>query len=158
MTLIRSLQPTDLDEVLAVYRDAVITQAAGLYSQSQISAWADHARADPAVATALQRGFGLASCASGDRHTIEAFALLDPPDRLALLYCRGRSSRQGRGRALLTALEAHARARGERRLRTEASRLSRPLLERLGWQVEAPEDVIFAGQPFHRWRMIRDLC
>jgi hypothetical protein len=31
------------------------------------------------------------------------------------------------------------------------------LLERLGWQLEAEETVLFAGEPFVRWRMIRDL-
>lgn len=157
MAVIRPLQPTDLQQVLAVYRDAVLSQAAGLYSRAQVVAWAAEASGNPAISEALGRGYGLVSCAAGSFASIEAFALLDPPDRLALLYCRGRSSRQGRGSALLAALEEHARAHGQRRLRTEASRLSRPLLERRGWRVEAPEDVIFAGLPFHRWRMIRDL-
>ena len=155
--LIRLLQPTDLGQVRTVYSDAVISQAPGLYCDAQIEAWAGHARSIRDLGDALQRGYGLASCASGTPWIIEAFALLDPADRLALLYCRGRSSRQGRASALLAGLEAHALARGERRLRTEASQLSRPLLERRGWRVEAPEDLIFAGLPFHRWRMIRDL-
>jgi len=43
------------------------------------------------------------------------------------------------------------------RLRTEASQLSRPLLERRGWRVEAEETVLFAGAWFQRWRMIREL-
>jgi GNAT superfamily N-acetyltransferase len=157
MTMIRRLQSSDLNQVRTVYRDAVISQASGLYSDAQIEAWAGHAGSIEDLGAALGRGYGLASCTSKTPQIIEAFALLDPADRLALLYCRGRSSRQGRAGTLLAALETHARARGERRLRTEASQLSRPLLERRGWRVEAPEDVIFAGLPFHRWRMIREL-
>jgi GNAT superfamily N-acetyltransferase len=84
---------------------------------------------------------------------VEAFALLDPMDRLALLYCRGRSSRKGLATRLVQSLEAHARRAGQSQLRTEASQLSRPLFERLGWRVEEEETILFAGQPFLRWRM-----
>ena len=99
----------------------------------------------------------MVSCANDDDTIIEAFALLDPTDRLALLYCRGRASRQGRAGALLEALEQHARIQGVSRLRTEASQLSRPLLERRGWVVDAEETVILGGVSFLRWRMGKDL-
>jgi GNAT superfamily N-acetyltransferase len=157
MPLLRLLQPSDVEPVLQVYREAVISQAAGLYTPRQIEAWAAHAQRSDAVRTALLRGHGLVSCAAEAVGSIEAFALLDPIDRLSLLYCRGRSSRRGHGRALVSALEEHARRRGGSRLRTEASQLSRPLLERLGWWVEAEETVTFAGEAFVRWRMIKDL-
>jgi len=42
-------------------------------------------------------------------------------------------------------------------LRTEASQLSKPLLLRHGWQVEAEETVPYAGELFTRWRMIKSL-
>lgn len=155
--MLRPLVDADLPELVELYRDAVLSQAPGLYSDPQIQAWAAHADGDAGLAQALARGVGLASCASPPRRSIEAFALLDPIDRLSLLYCRGRSSRQGRATALLLALEHTARGHGCRRLRTEASQLSRPLLERLGWCVEAEEEVLFAGALFRRWRMIRDL-
>jgi hypothetical protein len=54
-------------------------------------------------------------------------------------------------------LEQHARASGCAQLHTEASQLSRPLLQRRGWLTAATEDVIFAGVPFQRWRMIKPL-
>ena len=155
--VIRQLMPADEPQLIAVYRDAVLSQAVGLYGAAQIDAWAHHAERDPDVLTGLRRGYGLASCDTTDVGVIEAFALLDPIDRLSLLYCRGRSCRQGRGRRLVQALEAEAQRRHCRRLRTEASQLSRALLLRLGWRIEAEEQLIFAGQPFRRWRMIRDL-
>jgi len=157
MPKIRRLLPSDFEQVVAVYRDAVISQATGLYSPAQINAWAEHAQRDPAVENALLRGYGLASCNADDPAIIEAFALLEPFDRLSLLYSRGRSCRQGRASALLIKLQTWASARGLQRLRTEASQLSRPLLERLGWWIEAEEVVTFAAQEFVRWRMIRDL-
>jgi putative acetyltransferase len=157
MAAIRRLRPEDFTELIAVYHDAVITQTPGLYSQAQIAAWSEHARRDDGFRQSLLRGHGFVSCAGEDPDTIEAFALLDPPDRLALLYCRGRASRQGRATALMQAIESHARREGCQRLRTEASQLSRPLLERRGWRIEAEEEVIFAGESFHRWRMIKAL-
>lgn len=152
---LRCLVPADQAELAQLYRDAVRSQAVGLYSEAQIQAWAQHADQGADLAAALQRGYGLASLADPPAASIEAFALLDPLDRLSLLYCRGRSCRQGRASALLQALEQEAHRRGIRRLRTEASQLSRPLLERRGWQLEAEEEVLFAGVLFRRWRMIR---
>lgn len=157
MKNLRVLQLVDFDQVAAVYRDAVISQAEGLYSQAQIAAWANHAHTSSAIHEALHRGYGLASCAANNQNIIEAFGVLDPPQRLSLLYCRGSASRQGRGRLILQSLESHAWQQGYRELHTEASQLSKPLLLRLGWQIDAEEKVIFAGEPFHRWRMIKDL-
>jgi GNAT superfamily N-acetyltransferase len=153
---LRPLHPDDLPQVAEVYRDAVISQAAALYSPAQVRAWAAHGAADHGpFRDPLLRGFGLVSC--GVAGEVEAFGLLDPPDRLALLYCRGRSTRQGRATALLGALQSHARGQGYRWLRTEASQLSRPLLERQGWRVEAEETAFYAGVAFQRWRMIGEL-
>jgi putative acetyltransferase len=157
MATLRLLGPDDLAQAISVYRDAVISQAGGLYSERQIEAWAEHARRDEGFRATVLRGYGLASPDPSDPRIIEAFAVLDPEDRLALLYCRGRSGRQGRGTILLRAIEARACEGGCSRLRTEASQLSRPLLEREGWAVEAEEEVIFAGTLFRRWRMIKDL-
>lgn len=154
---LRPLRPEDLPQVAAVYRDAVTSQARALYSPAQVRAWAAHGSADLGpFRDPLLRGYGLVSCGDSSGE-VEAFGLLDPPDRLALLYCRGRSARQGRASALLAALEGHARIRGYRRLRTEASQLSRPLLERRSWRVEAEETAFYADVAFLRWRMIKDL-
>ncbi len=157
MAPIRRLRPEDFSKVVEVYRDAVISQATGLYSPAQIQAWAEHAGRDHGFRETLQRGYGLVSCDPQDLRRIEAFALLDPGDRLSLLYCRGSAARQGRATALVRALECHARRCGCHRLRTEASQLSRPLFEKLGWQIDGEEVVPFAGVRFRRWRMIRAL-
>jgi len=162
MPALRPLTLADHGALVEVYRDAVCSQAAGLYTPAQVAAWAGLPTRSGALEQALRDGFGLASTGgtgagaeAGD--PIEAFGILDPPDRLALLYCRGRSCRQGRSSAILTALEHHATVQGIPRLRTEASQLSRPLLTRRGWRVVTEERVLFAGEWFKRWRMIKDL-
>jgi putative acetyltransferase len=150
---VRPLLPADWAQVVEVYADAVHTLAAPHYRPEQIHAWASHPSDNREFSEALARGQGLVGCPDDQPQRVEGFALLDPADRLSLLYCRGRSSRQGLATRLVRALEEQARAGGQRRLRTEASRLSRPLLERLGWAVDAEERILFAGQPFLRWRM-----
>ncbi|WP_225322901.1 GNAT family N-acetyltransferase [Synechococcus sp. RSCCF101] len=144
------MAPRDEAELRAVYVDAIDSTAPGLYSEAQVMAWRSVALLPGPLDETLRRGIGLVS--EGERG-IEAFAVLHPSDRLALLYCRGRSARQGRAAALLDRLEAEARRRGCRSLRTEASLISRPLLERRGWQVVAPERIEIAGVSFDRFRM-----
>ena len=154
---LRPFEAADLDALLALYGQAVRSQCAGLYTPRQVDAWANHAQHNAIVAETIQRGTTLVNPVHPGHSAMAAFAVLDPLDRLALLYCDGRYSRQGRSSSLLAALEAHARAQGVHQLRTEASQLSQPLLLRLGWHIEAPETVIFAGERFERWRMIKPL-
>jgi putative acetyltransferase len=155
--LLRPLQGEDWDQVMETYADAVQTLATPFYQPEQIQAWAQHPFANASFAEALERGFGLVGSTIERPTSVEAFALLDPTDRLSLLYCRGRSSRKGLATALVQTLEHHALSCGHPRLRTEASQLSRPLLERLGWTVDQEEEILFAGVPFLRWRMSKPL-
>jgi putative acetyltransferase len=156
MHSLRPLTPHDLEPVREVYRDAVLSQAPLLYTPEQVKAWADVVLESSPFETILERGVGLASC-SGAGAVIEAFAVLEPADRISLLYCRGRASRQGRATALLRALESLARGFGSRQLRTEASFLSRPLFEREGWSVDWTEELTIGSVPFRRFRMVKDL-
>ncbi len=155
--LLRRFEPSDLEELLRVYGQAVVSQCAALYSPQQVEAWARHPWLSEGVAATIQRGYTLVNPQTPAEPRLVAFGVLDPIERLALLYCDGRSSRQGRSSALLAALEAHARSQGVEQLRTEASQLSKPLLLRRGWQIDAAETVLFAGVHFERWRMIKPL-
>lgn len=138
---------------METYADAVRTLATPMYRPEQIHAWSTYPRSNTAFLESLERGFGLVGTTPERPTSVESFALLYPQDRLALLYCRGRSSRKGLATRLVQGLEGHAREMGQTHLRTEASQLSRPLLERLGWRVDEEETILFAGEPFLRWRM-----
>ncbi len=155
---LRPFEAGDLAPLLQLYHDAVISQCPGPYSSAQVEAWARQAQHGEAVAAAIRRGWTLVNPVEPHHHALAAFAVLDPVERLSLLYCDGRFARQGRAGALLAAAEAHARHCSVRRLRTEASQLSRPLLLRCGWQIEASETVTIGGVSFERWRMIKTLA
>jgi GNAT superfamily N-acetyltransferase len=158
MNSTRPLNPGDCNEVLSVYREAVESGAAVLYSAAQCRAWAAQTISGPsrdALTAVLLNGIGLVSCS--ERGEIEAFAVLHPLDRLALLYCRSGRSRQGRASQLLEQLEGEAQRRGVTELRTEASFLSRPLLQRRGWHICWQEELLIEGQLFRRFRMAKPL-
>lgn len=149
---LRPLQPGDHDALREIYLEAVQHADPAVYSPAQCRAWSHWA---DQLQGSLQRGQGLVSC--GDDGHAEAFGLRDPADRIALLYCRPRSQRQGRARQLLRALERQALDGGCRSLRTEASLLSQPLFSAEGWQVSWREALLIEGVPFRRFRMHKQL-
>ena len=134
-----------------IYADAVESQAPALYSDQQVKAWAALAWLPGVLDRTFEEGSGWISGHDA------AFAIRHPKNRLSLLYCRGCAARQGHGTALLERIEAEAKAEGVDHLFTEASQLSRPLLERRGWRVMAAETIAIAGVPFVRYRMDKPL-
>tara|TARA_B100001250_G_scaffold235437_1_gene202214 strand:+ start:88 stop:546 length:459 start_codon:yes stop_codon:yes gene_type:complete len=151
------LRPCDSsDEIVLreVYEDAIRNCDKSLYSQEQIDAWTALAYLPGVLDKPLKHGCGWVSCVN---HTIEAFALKYPQNRLALLYCRGRSSRQGHATALLHQIEEDTRKDRLFNLKTEASLCSFKLLLRHGWRIIAPEKLQIGGVYFSRYLMEKTL-
>ena len=148
---LRPIGSGDAPLLREIYADAVESQAPTLYSEEQVRAWAALAWLPGVLDRTFVEGSGWIS---GDG---AAFAIRHPQDRLSLLYCRGSASRKGHGTALLEQIEGEAQLEGVDRLRTEASQLSRPLLESRGWRVVAPETISIGGVPFERYRMDKPL-
>ncbi len=156
-SLNRYLRPCDSsDEIVLreVYEDAIRNCDKSLYSQEQIDAWTALAYLPGVLDKPLKHGCGWVSCVN---HTIEAFALKYPQNRLALLYCRGRSSRQGHATALLHQIEEDTRKDRLFNLKTEASLCSFKLLLRHGWRIIAPEKLQIGGVYFSRYLMEKTL-
>ena len=151
------LRPFTTDDQLVareIYADAVQSQAGVLYSADQISAWMALAWLPGVLDRPLREGRGWVCTIDGE---VEAFALRYPVDRLALLYCRGRSSRGGLATVLIHQVEAEARAEGLMHLVTEASLCSFPLLLRCGWTLESAQSIEIGGVAFERYSMFKDL-
>ena len=133
-----------------VYEDAICTSANALYSQEQIDAWSGLAYLPGVLDKPLNEGKGWVSCVDS---VIEAFAVKYPKDRLALLYCRGRSSRQGHATDLLNKIDEEAQEDETIRLSTEASLLSYKLFLSHGWKIISPEIIKIGGVAFGRYLM-----
>ena len=137
-----------------IYADAIETQAQFLYSPEQIRAWSSLAWLPGVLDRPLKEGKGWVSIRKNE---IEAFALRYPLNRLALIYCRGRSARSGQGTALLDCLEAEALKEGQQFLLTEASLMSYKLLLRRNWEILSPQIINIAGVTFQRFLMKKEL-
>ena len=150
----RPCESTDEIALREVYEDAIRTCNNSIYSQEQLDAWSALAHLPGVLDKPLKHGVGWVSCVN---KTIEAFALKYPQNRLALLYCRGRSSRQGHATALLHQIEEDTRKARLINLKTEASLCSYQLLLRHGWKIIAPEEIQIGGVPFSRYLMEKTL-
>jgi len=153
----RYLRPCESSDEMAlreVYEDAIRTCDKSLYSQEQIDAWTALAYLPGILDKPLKEGVGWVSCVN---NTIEAFALRYPNNRLALLYCRGRSSRQGHATALLHQIEADTFKERPIHLKTEASLYSYKLLLNHGWKIITPEKIQIGGVNFFRYLMKKTL-
>ena len=152
-SLDRYLRPCESSDEMVlreVYEDAIRTCDTSLYSQEQIQAWSALAYLPGVLDKPLKHGCGWVSCVN---KKIEAFALKYPKNRLALLYCRGRSSRQGHATALLHQIEKDTFKDRPINLKTEASLCSYQLLLRHGWRIIAPEEIHVGGVHFSRYLM-----
>jgi putative acetyltransferase len=149
---VRRLNSNDHDALVEIYRQAVLGSTAQLYSEAQQWAWAEQSNT---LRSLLPEGEGWVI--SNQRDEPIAFSLRYPADRLALLYCYPGAQRQGCGRRLINAIEQSAKADAVTALRTEASLISKPLFERLGWQVSWREELRIGGVPFQRFRMHKQL-
>ena len=137
-----------------VYEDAIRACDRSLYSQEQIEAWSSLSYLPGILDKPLREGKGWVSCVD---KSIEAFAVKYPHNRLALLYCRGRSSRQGHATALLHQIEKDTLQHRPFNLKTEASLCSYQLLLRHGWTIIAPEEIQIGGVHFFRYLMEKTL-
>ncbi len=150
----RPCESSDEMDLREVYEDAIRTCDKSLYSQEQIEAWSALAYLPGILDKPLKQGVGWVSCVN---KTIEAFALRYPSNRLALLYCRGRSARQGHATALLDQIEADTFKDRPLTLKTEASLCSYKLLLRQGWTIITPEEIQIGGVHFFRYLMEKTL-
>lgn len=147
---LRPLHSSDQIVLREIYEDAICTSANALYTQEQIDAWSGLAYLPGVLDKTLTEGKGWASCVD---LAIEAFVVKYPKDRLALLYCRGRSSRQGHATDLLNKIEEEAQEDEIIRLSTEASLFSYQLFLKHGWKTIAPETIKIGGVSFYRYLM-----
>lgn len=144
----------DLPALAELYSYTVRKMGPALYTEDQVRVWS----ASPED-TERFRGFVL------NAHTLVAmvedathpvgFAGLEPNGRIASLYVHADYCRRGIGSALLAAILEKAQSDGLTRLRTEASKFSRPVFERHGFELDEVERGMHNGVPFMRFLMSR---
>ena len=130
---LRPFVPADIKRCAEIFRSSVEELAAEDYSAEQREAWAS--TADNEEAFAARVGGGLTLMAIIDGASI-GFATLKGADTIEMLYVAPEHAGQGVGRTLVDALTRLAAARGAKGLTTEASDVSKPLFEELGFSAQ----------------------
>lgn len=127
--------PEDAEEIADLYRRSVREIAIEKYTQEEVEAWASYADEIEEIRHRLAEGLTLVAESGG---AIVAFGQLKPLDHIAFLYTLKEYSRMGVASSIYKRLEDHAAMKGAEYLTTDASRISKPLFERLGFIQECP--------------------
>lgn len=149
---IRPYIPTDADALAEVYRAAVRGIGPDAYTAEQVAMWSAWPDNREEFDRCVSLGVTLVAEVEG---CIAAFGQLEPVHHVVLLYCSPAHARQGIATAIHAELEAHAFAQGVTELSTTASRISRPLFEKLGYEVVEVEKSVRAGVEFERFKMAK---
>ncbi|HUH83731.1 MAG TPA: GNAT family N-acetyltransferase [Stellaceae bacterium] len=152
--VLRPYCPSDVDALIALFRDSVRRVAARDYSPEQLRAWAPDA---------IDRERWARRCAEHRTWVAEmderpvGFIELEADGHIDMLYVDADHQREGIARALLETVEAAAREAGLARLFAEASLTAGGFFERQGFYVIATQTVHRADQDLANLRMEKAL-
>lgn len=148
--IIRAYLPSDLNNILNLFRETIRTINARDYTPAQIKAWAsdniDYDRWNSRLSS---------SCTfvvEGNNELL-GFANLEQDGHVDCVYVH--KDHQGKGIAsrLLESLEQVAKSSGTSKLSTEASITARPFFEKRGFTLLEEQTVQYNGQEFLNFRM-----
>lgn len=147
----RNATESDLPDLAKIYIDAVNTLGPRAYTPGQIAAWRRWPTDEPEE---FRRRLTAGTCRVAEVNGAPvAFAEFTAPDHLDFLYTKGEFAGRGLASCLHQQLEPVALENGATVLRTEASYLSRPVFNRLGYEVIDIEDVVRFEEEFRRFKM-----
>ena len=132
---IRRYIPEDAEAIAWLYEKSVREIAIEKYTPEEVEAWASYADEIEELRHRLAEGLTLVVEAGG---MLVSFGQLKPLDHIAFLYTLKDYSRKGIASGIYKRLEDHAAMKGAECLTTDASRISKPLFEKLGFRLECP--------------------
>jgi putative acetyltransferase len=127
---IRRYKPEDAEDISELYRKSVTEIGIERYSKAEVDAWSSYADEVEEIRYKLTGGLTLIAEVGG---RMAAFGQLKPANRIEFLYTLKDFSRMGIATAIYMRLEDAAIAAGAEVLHTDASRISRPLFEKMGF-------------------------
>ena len=142
----------DLSALSALYASVVRTLGPDLYTAEQVRVWSASAEDPERFRDFVLKPHTLVAMVKDSTAPV-GFAGLEPTGRIASLYVHADYCRRGIASALLEALLKKAADDGLTQLRCEASKFSRPVFERFGFELDEVERGIHHGVPFMRFLM-----
>jgi putative acetyltransferase len=123
---------SDIDAILRVFRDSVVSTCSEDYDPPQIDAWLKAAEDTARWAAKIERQYFLAVLVGND---LMGFGSLQN-DTVDLLYVEATAQKLGVGKALVSALEEEARKKKVAILRAEVSLTARGFFEKHGFLMD----------------------
>ena len=151
---LKQITKKDQLDLKKLYFNSIISIDDKIYSLEQKRAWASQAWNNKIFDLSILEGKGWLI---KNHEEIIAFATRYPNNRIALLYCKGDSQRNGYGTKLLHKLEMEATEEGYHFLSTEASLISYNLFLKNKWELIRKEKIIINKIIFERYKMIKNL-
>ncbi|WP_172296862.1 GNAT family N-acetyltransferase [Pseudoruegeria sp. HB172150] len=151
---IRPLTVEDAPHVARIYFCAIHEGSRGHYDYSQRLAWGG-LTVDPAVWRRRLKGVD-GFVAERDCEPL-GFMTLDDAGYIDLAFVLPSAAGHGIGRRLYEAVEARARKQGLCELTVQASKVARPLFEKMGWVTVAEQQVTRQDVKLTNYRMRKPL-
>jgi len=150
----RPYTPTDLSQVIEIFRAAIHSLAVPYYNTEQLAAWASFSQN---VAGWQQRLASLRTIVAEQDGVLAGFASYEHNGHLDFLYTHPSFARRGIATRLYLLVESALRAVAVPCVFTEASLAARPFFERHGFQIDAEELVERQGVQLRRFAMHKQI-
>lgn len=141
--LIRPYSPSDLPEILSLFRRAVHTVAQEDYPPAQLEAWAPRCPAIQIWADSLASHFALVAVENGK---LAGFADLEEPGYFDRLYVAPETLHQGVARELAARIEARAQELGAASITVHASKTALGFFLHRGYRILREQTVECRGE------------
>ncbi len=136
--LIREYQPSDVENIIAIFRDAIINIGSTAYNAKQIEVWSSYPEDIEEFRQLLSQGITFVAV---HNNQLVAFGQLNPSNHIAFLYTASNFNRLGYATKIYQQLEAQAFNQGVQRLQTDASRISKYFFLKMGFYIVETEIV-----------------
>lgn len=154
MLTIREFRKGEEHALWQVMRSAILELARLHYAPEQLAAWApDDYEADAWIAL-IRSNRPFVAELDGQ---IVGYADIQTDGYIDHFFVAGHAARTGVGSALMGKIEAHARHRGMKILRSNVSLAAQPFYRRFGFEIEAEQDVVVRGVSLRNLSMVKDL-
>jgi putative acetyltransferase len=151
---IKVAEAKDLEPILTLFRECVLSVCRADYSEAQLTAWASASLNKERWIHKIQDQYFIIAL---NKEIIVGFASLEGSDAIDLLYVHKDFQRSGVADALFSALCERAGKNGAKELRAEVSKTAKGFFERKGFNVIASQSVKRSGVELDNFQMIKVL-
>lgn len=151
---IREFREGEEHALWQVMRSAIHDIARLHYTPEQLAAWAPDDYQTDAWVALMRSNRPFVAELDGQ---IAGYADVQADGYIDHFFVAGHAARKGVGSALMSTIEAHARDRGVKLLRSNVSLAAQAFYRRFGFEIEAEQDVVVRGVALRNASMVKDL-